>query len=157
MYMSHLTWDPFFGPLSSAIPNASHIWSVIKSAFTAALPKKTNSPQGRLVRATIFEQMPLDDDMRLQALRQAARTEQPTADPDMEFPVASQGKGNKGDANRNFLRLYRALEELWVEGVLPAERAGGKYDYVLILRDDARWTEPFNLNRLVYRYGAGDM
>jgi len=155
-YMSHMTWDPVFGPPSPAIPNASHIRTVIESAFTAALRQAKRS-QGRLLRAEIFEQMPLDDDVRLQALRQTARAEQPTADPDMAFPLLSNGKGSKADANRNFLRMYRALEQLWVEGVLPAERAGGKYDYVLILRDDARWTESFNLNRLVYRYGARDL
>jgi hypothetical protein len=155
-YMRHLTWDPFFGAPSPAIPNASHIRTVIESAFAAAL-LQANSPQGRLVRAEIFEQMPLDDDVRLQALRQAALAAQPTADPDVAFPLVSNGKGSKGDANRNFLRLYRALEQLWVEGVLPEERAGGEYDYVLILRDDVRWTESFNLNRLVYRYGADDL
>ena len=155
-YMSHLTWDPSFGPPSQAIPNASHVRARIVSAFTAALGKAKSS-QGRLVRTDIFEQMPLDDDVRLQALRQAARAKQPTADPDMAFPIVSNGKGSKGDANRNFLRLYRALEQLWVQGVLPAERTGGEYDYVLILRDDARWTKPFNLNRLVHRYGAGDV
>merc|ERR1740130_1747485 len=102
-----MTWDPVFGPPSPAIPNASHIRTVIESAFTAALRQAKRS-QGRLLRAEIFEQMPLDDDVRLQALRQRARAEvteqrldiaQPTADPDLAFPLVSNGKGSKGDAN----------------------------------------------------------
>ncbi|GAX13469.1 hypothetical protein FisN_36Lu044 [Fistulifera solaris] len=51
--------------------------------------------------------------------------------------------------NLNFLRLFRAVENLW-ESAVERERASGKqYNYILFLRDDSLWFRDFHLSGVV--------
>ena len=111
---------------------------------------------GQLRRLDLRERMLLVDDLRLQEVRRATKAEHPAEEVDLRFPVQSQGRGRVADANRNILRLFRALELLWWQ-MQSVEAAGGwLYDYAFFLRDDIWWIRNFNLSRLLLNSTAAD-
>jgi len=139
-YLQRLTWDPVFGGPEGDPPCRRSIEEVIRNHVAAT---------GATLRHLVVRwRVSVDDDPQVQARRAVALLKHPKADPDSFFPVRSQGAGAAADANRNILRLFHALRELW-DRLEATERKSGRYDYVLFLRDDARWLEEFDLRRLL--------
>ncbi|KAG7349222.1 hypothetical protein IV203_011819 [Nitzschia inconspicua] len=53
-------------------------------------------------------------------------------------------------SNRNMFKLYLGLQKLWEKHLMTSEQyMGVKYDYVMILREDAMWLSDFNLQNLI--------
>jgi len=51
-------------------------------------------------------------------------------------------------ARENVLKMSQPLERLWA-GLEAREAAAGKYDFVVFIKDDAFWIQPFNLDLLL--------
>lgn len=147
-YLNHLTWDPIFGEPSPTLPTDVHIRSIITETITSA--------GGSAVQLKLLDAVSLDDDARLRSLRWEARRRFPDEDPDARFPTRSlAGKGvtsTVADANRNMLRLFRALE--WTfDAMEMRESYTTPYDLVFVMRDDTNWLQPLDLNKLL-RFGG---
>ena len=141
-YLHSLTWDPEFGhPSKHHLPRYAHIRHVVKSRVAHA--------GGRVRCFALRPRTNISDDLRLQKLRSRALELHPEEDPDTRFPVSSLGKGNVAAANRNMLRMFRALEMLWKEVPAVEQRDGKPYDYVLFLRDDILWLDNFVLSDIL--------
>jgi hypothetical protein len=113
---------------------------------------------GRLRRLDLREQVELDDDAALWRAVNRSRLMRglgpSNGDPLQQFPLQSHGSGRVAVANRNFLRVYKAIELLW-EAVLATESAEGwSYTHALVLRDDINWLADVRLDRLLNAPGA---
>jgi hypothetical protein len=147
-YTDHFALDPAFG---SAVepPTYKHVREVIAHHVEAA--------GGKLRRLDLRDVVPLDKDTALlRAINrsQRARGLGSSGDPFEQFPLQSHGSGRGGDANRNFLRVYKALELLWEAAVATETAEGWSYTHALVLRDDTNWFEDFVLDRLLNAPGA---
>ena len=102
-YLKYLTWDPAFGPPSQERPNDERIRSTVVRAI--------HSAGGTVRYFKLRDMVALSDDKRLRDLRSEAQRQFPEEDPDSRFPTRSLGRtATVADANRNMLRLFRALE-----------------------------------------------
>ena len=144
-YMRHLTWDPVFGKPTSQ-PTHEQIRSTIEWRIASA--------GGRLCRLDLFKEVTLDDDPRLRSLRKKTSHHRPGTDIYESFPAVSMGAGNVVDANKNMLRLFKALEALWDVLIETEQRAGTSYHYVFWVSDDAWWLRDFDLTGLLRANGA---
>jgi len=60
-------------------------------------------------------------------------------------------------ANRNLLKLFLGLRQLWLKHLIASETyVGVKYDYVVVLREDVTWMADFNLQKLLDTNPAAD-
>eukprot|EP00316_Scyphosphaera_apsteinii_P011208 CAMPEP_0119303114 /NCGR_PEP_ID=MMETSP1333-20130426/4595_1 /TAXON_ID=418940 /ORGANISM="Scyphosphaera apsteinii, Strain RCC1455" /LENGTH=734 /DNA_ID=CAMNT_0007305695 /DNA_START=112 /DNA_END=2313 /DNA_ORIENTATION=+ len=145
-YLKALTWDPIFGPASVQQLSHKHIRTTITEAITSA---------GGFARyVELRDTVSLDDDVRLQYLRREAKWRFPEEDPDSRFPTRPLGRSaTAADANRNMLRLFRALEWTFDAMVAHERLQGYTYDLVLVERDDAQWMQPFDLDALLHSGG----
>jgi hypothetical protein len=88
-------------------------------------------------------------------------TKYPTEDPDTRFPAKdARGEPQKvrtANGNRNMLRLFLSLQELWKSVVDNEKKDGNAYDIVMFLRDDTLWMGDFNLNELLLSNGLADV
>ena len=149
----HLTWDPVFG---FEPPARDHVKRTVEEFVSRA--------GGTLRKFELRETVALDDDPRLLRALNASmdwkrfgRTgtslqRHADADPFKNFPVHSHGSGagtSRAVANRNFVRVYKAIEELWDAAEAVETQEGWKYDYLLVLRDDAEWLADFHLEALL--------
>lgn len=112
-YLKHLTWDPAFGPPSQEQPSDERIRSTVAGAI--------HSVGGTVRYLELRDTVLLDDDERLRDLRSEAQRRFPEEDPDSRFPTRSLGRTTTvADANRNMLRLFRALEWIFDAMVPPS-------------------------------------
>jgi hypothetical protein len=141
-----VTYDPRFGPADAGAlrPSDEHIEATVRHCVEAA--------NGTLRHLELPEEVSFEDDPRLQrALSNGVR------DPWVRFPLPSLAARARtavaldaaGQANRNFVRVYKTLEHLW--GAMEATEAetGRQYTHTLVVRDDADWLAPIDLNRLL--------
>ena len=113
-YLKHLTWDPAFGPPSQEKPSDERIRSTIIGAV--------HSAGGTVRYLELRNTVLLDDDEQLRNLRSEAQRQFPKEDPDSRFPTRSLGRtATVADANRNMLRLFRALEWTFDAMVPPSQ------------------------------------
>eukprot|EP00438_Fugacium_kawagutii_P023980 Skav204025 [mRNA] locus=scaffold229:194736:195863:+ [translate_table: standard] len=70
-----------------------------------------------------------------------------------QFWRNKRGAGDGRIARSNFILLLKELESLWYLA-LSQEYLRGPYSYVMILRDDAYWFQPFNLSQLLDNGGV---
>ena len=148
-YLQHLTWDTLFGPPKQDRPTDQQIATVIHH--------HVQQVGAKLVKLTLTPSVDLNDDPRIQARRAAAKRQYPFDDPDQRFPVQSKGNGRAAAANRNILRLFRAIEHLYNELEAFERRQGSRYTDVLFIRDDAHFLADFNLTNLFKRAGSASL
>ena len=132
---AHLTLDPIFGSKPHA---QEHIVHTIEQSISQA--------GGTLRCLALREAVKLDDTRLIHALD--ARTHA-GPDPFANFPIMSHGNGSVSSANRNFLSVYKALEELWDAAEATEAAQGWRYNWVLVLRDDADWLRDFDLEAVI--------
>ncbi|GAX22151.1 hypothetical protein FisN_39Lh018 [Fistulifera solaris] len=101
----------------------------------------------------VSEQIEIENDPLIFHMYKQFKKKLPNEHPLEYFPALDirndEVRARNKVGNHNFLRLFRAIENLW-ESVIERERAGGKqYDYVLFLRDDSYWFRDFHLNGVV--------
>lgn len=101
----------------------------------------------------VADQIDIDSDPLILQMFRQIRDMHPGEDPLEYFPVLDirndEVRARNAVGNHNFLRVFRAIENLW-ESAIERERAVGKrYDYVLFLRDDSLWFRDFHLNGVV--------
>ena len=144
-YLRHLTWDPVFGKPNSQ-PTHEQIRRTIEWRIASA--------GGRLRRLDLFKEVGLDDDPRQRSLRKNSSHHRPGTDIYESFPAVSMGAGNVVDANKNMLRLFKALEALWDALIETEQHTGTSYEYVFWVSDDAWWLRDFDLTGLLRANGA---
>jgi len=155
-HSAHVTYDPLFGPspaadgsaaASTSRPSNEHIEATVRRCVEAA--------NGTLRHFELPEAVDLDNDWRLQ--RELKASGAGGGDPYVRFPLpglsararTAEALDAAGQANRNFLRVYKALEHLWLAMEATEQRTGWQYTHTLVVRDDADWLAPMDLNRLL--------
>ena len=152
--MNHLVLDPIFGKCARAstchLPTNEVIESTISNGVARA--------GGRARRIFLQDEVNIDDNHQVKARRDLARAERPNEDPDTQFPIVDLTEPIRtANANRNILRLFYGVRELWRD-VVRAEKEDGKpWDYVVFLRDDTLWLQDFDLNRLLAQRTATEL
>ena len=101
---------------------------------------------------SIKQDIDIDSDQFLKARRARAKSEYPDEDPDQRFPILDMrpfARERTVVANRNLLKLHRAIQYLWREAIRHESESGHQYDYVLFMRDDSLWLSEFDLAKLL--------
>jgi hypothetical protein len=101
----------------------------------------------------IRDSIDIDSEVLLKARREMALQDHPDEDPDLRFPTFDvrneKIRYRTANANRNILRMHRAIQSLWASAVKWEEEESFNYDFVFFLRDDALWLSDFNLNPFI--------
>ena len=137
-YMEYAEPDPFFEGRSDPI--------IIENLIRRGIGTVRGASVGDLI---IQESINIDLDSQLKAKREKSLQEYPGEDPDLRFPiidVRTAEIGNRtANANRNLLRMHRAIQSLWQSATKWEQEEGFEYDFVLFLRDDALWLDDLTL------------
>ena len=93
------------------------------------------------------------DPPELRQLQMEAKKEHPKEDSYFRFPTLDLRKRNRRKtavSNRNLFKLYLGLQKLWEKHLITSEHyIGVHYDYVMMIREDARFLSDFNLEDLL--------
>jgi hypothetical protein len=145
-----VTYDPHFGltDAGASRPSNERIEATVRRCVEAA--------NGTLRHLELPEAVNFDDDPRLQRALNA-RSTGGVGDPWTRFPLPSFAARARtavaldaaGQANRNFVRVYKALEHLWNAMEATEVETGRRYTHTLVVRDDADWLAPMDLSQLL--------
>merc|ERR1712008_390245 len=115
-----------------------------------AIRNETNTHVGKVI---IQDSIDIDSEVLLKARREQALKDHPDEDPDLRFPIfdvrSPEIRQRTADANRNLLRMHRAIQILWEDALLREKKKDFKYDFVLFMRDDTFWLSQFSLDPFV--------
>ena len=154
-YMNHLAWDPLLFDAASSSSNQT------ESKKTLPSPRRLNrfiefqtSLAGAVPRhVQLLTDLPdwSEEPAVLKMKQQSPEAFSKDGVP-LQFPVRDQRPGNQESnmrANRNILTVFYALKQLWEKVVEMEASLDLKYDYVLFLRDDARFVKDMNWGKLL--------
>jgi hypothetical protein len=143
-YTEFFALDPAFGT-GTTIPPKEHVLEVVSRLVEAA--------GGRLRRLDLRAAVDLEGDAALWRAVNKSRLRRgltlSRGDPLEHFPLLSHGSGRSAVANRNFLRVYKAIELLWDAALATESSEGWSYTHALVLRDDVNWLADMKLDRLL--------
>ena len=144
-----VTYDPRFGlpDTGASRPSNERIEATVRRCVEAA--------NGTLRHFELPEAVDLNDDPRLQRALNASSDG--IGDPWVRFPLPSLAArahtaaalDAAGQANRNFVRVYKQLEHLWDAMKATEAETGRRYTHTLVVRDDADWLAPMDLAQLL--------
>lgn len=149
-YMNHLAWDPLVTSVNGTSQTLLRRWIEFQMTLSGAVPRyveiNTESPDWRndpllLEHRNRFPKLFSEDGMSLQ------------------FPILDHRKWLNESiyrANRNILTVFYTLKQLWEKVEATEALLGVRYDYVLFLRDDARFLVPLDWQRLLQQNGEAD-
>jgi len=173
-YMNHLTWDPIFDLHDEHDSTTTYHGgtggntttttdTMLRNEFIESVIRKhmVDAGGGQVRQVTLQPKVDIDSNKAVQIHRKLAMTKYPTEDPDTRFPAKdARGEPQKvrtANGNRNMLRLFLSLQELWKSVVDNEKKDGNAYDIVMFLRDDTLWMGDFNLNELLLSNGLADV
>jgi len=154
-YMKHQTYDPVFAEIATEKDSG---------AITAYLFDKIRtsiSLSGANVGGIHIQPQPMKLDLpQLRKKQLAAKKARPKEDSYYRFPTLDlrpEYRRRTAVANRNLLKLFLGLRQLWLKHLIASETyVGVKYDYVVVLREDVTWMADFNLQKLLDTNPAAD-
>jgi hypothetical protein len=147
-YMRHQTFDPAFAKMvgvKDAEKVTYYLYDRIRDNITQS---------GANVGGIHIQPSPMKlDPPELRKKQLLAKRARPKEDSYYRFPTLDlrpEYRRRTAVANRNIFKLYLGLQKLWEKHLVTAEQyMGVKYDYVMILREDAKWLSDFHLEKLI--------
>jgi len=147
-YMRLQTFDPTF----QHIKNETDA-DVITQFFYKTIRDIITHSGGNLGGIHIQPQPMKLDHPELRKLQLKAKTFHPREDSYYRFPTLDLRKENQRKTtvtNRNIFKLYSGLQKLWNKHLISSEHyIGVQYDYVMMIREDARFLADFNFDDLI--------
>jgi len=147
-YMKYQTYDPIFSEISTEKDSS------VVTAYLFEKIRTSVSKAGANVGGIHIQPQPMKlDHVSLRKKQLEAKKSRPKEDSYFRFPTLDlrpEYRRRTAVANRNLFKLYLGLQKLWEKHLLSAETyVGVKYDYVMVLREDAAWLQDFDLQKLI--------
>lgn len=131
--------------------NISRIQSLLQQAMSNTMA--TVSPSAKLQSLRVLAQ-PIEDDPILDSIRQRKKNHNNQQQQSIfdQFPMMDQrpeALERTQAGNKNMIRLFLLQQLLWQDVERAEQTRGSRYDYILLLRDDALWLENLHLDALL--------
>ncbi len=147
-YIDHIVGDPLFGNCEEK----SKYFPLSKEEIESIISTKVSEAGGTTQAIILQEDIDLSKNRLLKLQRNSAYSKHPNEDVDLRFPILDmrvQARSRTANANRNVLRLFSNVQQLWSTVISIERQKDRSYDIVIFLRDDTVWIQNFDLNLLL--------